>query len=82
VRDEFPQSFIADDRFRYVRVVVLLSSLSENHFYAVAFKARGESSGLSRTFAIGGGPKDTTGQIAKVAIVRRSSVNRFVGLTL
>jgi hypothetical protein len=52
-----------------VRVVVLLSSLLENHFYAVAFKARGESGGLSRTFAIGGGPNNTTGQIEKVAIV-------------
>jgi hypothetical protein len=52
-----------------VRVVVLLSSLLENHFYAAALKAHGESSRLSRTFAIGGGPKDTTGQIAKVAMV-------------
>jgi hypothetical protein len=52
-----------------VRVVVLLSSLLENHFYAVAFKAHGESGGLSRTFAIGGGPNNTTGQIEKVAIV-------------
>jgi hypothetical protein len=65
VRDDFPQSFIADDRFRYVRVVVLLSFPLENQFDAVAFEARGESGGLSRTFPIGGGANDTTGQIAK-----------------